>query len=70
MSQTEQSGASPEKVVHSPETDTVHRSGSGLEPACSDRLHNADAEWRLATPSRAEGKRCGHPECFGGDLDG
>ena len=56
----------PDKVVTSPDTDGIHRQGSGIEPACIARYPDSDAEWRLARRVSADGERCGHPECFGG----
>jgi len=68
MSKTE-STDQPETVVVSPDLDSIHRRGDGLEPACSDRLHHIDddTEFRLTQQHRTrELDYCGHPECFGG----
>jgi len=58
----------PDAVVQSERRGKVHRpANSGLAPACGDRLHNTDADWHLLADTQAEGERCQHPECFGGD---
>ncbi|QIO23066.1 hypothetical protein [Haloarcula sp. JP-L23] len=70
MSSADSGDDLPEAIVYAPDIDTVHKpSDSGLVPACDDRLHNCDADWRLATAARADGERCRHPECFGGRDD-
>lgn len=67
MSKTE-AAEIPDTVIVSPATDSVHRQGDGIEPACVDRLHHVDhdeTEWRLTQePLTDATNRCGHPECF------
>jgi len=68
MSKTDDATELPSTVVVRPDRDTVHRQGGDLEPACADRLHNTDADWRLTQESRTDPQnRCGHPECFRGE---
>jgi len=65
MSKTDEATELPSTVVVRPDRDTVHRQGDGLEPACIDRLHNTDADWRLTQEPRTDPQhRCGHRECF------
>lgn len=57
----------PDTVVHAPSTESLHRHGGDMEPACIDRQHHTDAEWRIASRLAVSGRPCQHPECFGGD---